>query len=227
VPRLRQLLAALAAAATPWAASAQPSISLSANVGAVSDYRFRGLSLSNRNPALQGGIDLEATSGLFAGAWASTIADYAGAEIEVDFYGGYGGSSGRLTYWLGIYAYVYPGGGDVNYLELIGHAEHPVGPVVIGVDAAYTPQQGNADNSNFYIAASVLFEIPQTGVSVQTRAGLEEGFYQSKLDWEIGLTYELAPVGGTISYVDSNYSGVDEAGHLSSGSIVLSVVLSL
>ena len=89
------LLAALLAGPVP--AAAQGGVDLSANLGLVSDYRFRGLSLSDRGPALQGGVDLEADMGLFAGAWASTIADYEGANAELDIYGGYAGSLAGLV----------------------------------------------------------------------------------------------------------------------------------
>src|SRR5437868_5986563 len=87
---------ALFAAALPAFAeepAPAPADPLSFNVGAVSEYRYRGISQSRLKPALQGGIDYAAPSGFYVGSWASTIKwikDAGGdADIEVDLYGGY------------------------------------------------------------------------------------------------------------------------------------------
>ena len=55
------------------AQAAAPESSLSFNVGAVSDYRYRGISQSRLQPALQGGVDYADKSGFYVGAWGSTI----------------------------------------------------------------------------------------------------------------------------------------------------------
>ena len=51
----------------------EPDYTLSFNVGAVTDYRYRGISQTRLNPALQGGIDFAHKSGFYVGTWASTI----------------------------------------------------------------------------------------------------------------------------------------------------------
>ena len=86
------------AAATPLAAStlATPALaadsSVTFNVGAVTDYRYRGISQTRLKPALQGGVDYSAGS-FYVGAWGSTIQwikDGGGrADVEIDIYGGY------------------------------------------------------------------------------------------------------------------------------------------
>jgi uncharacterized protein (TIGR02001 family) len=103
-------LAAVAAAAiVPAAAQAQ----VAYNVGAVSDYRYRGISQSRLKPALQGGVDYTAGA-FYVGAWASTIKwikdGGGGANAELDLYGGYKGEITKgLTYDAGLLAYIYPG----------------------------------------------------------------------------------------------------------------------
>src|ERR1051325_9913354 len=77
---------AAAAAALLWTASAAAA-DLSGEAGVVSDYRYRGVSLSNGNPALQASVTLEHNSGLYATAWGSTLGH--GTQTEVDFTGGY------------------------------------------------------------------------------------------------------------------------------------------
>ena len=71
----------------------EPDYTLSFNVGAVTDYRYRGISQSRLKPALQGGADFAHKSGFYVGTWASTIKwikDAGGdAPAELDLYGGY------------------------------------------------------------------------------------------------------------------------------------------
>jgi uncharacterized protein (TIGR02001 family) len=86
--------------------------SASFNASATTDYRYRGLSQSRLEPALQGGVDVVA-GGLYAGVWASTIRwieDAGGdANVEMDVYGGY---RTEVSYGLaldaGLLHYRYP-----------------------------------------------------------------------------------------------------------------------
>lgn len=62
-----------------------------ADVSLVSDYRFNGVSNSNRGPALQAGLTYEHESGAYVGSWASNV-DFGGedpSKLEVDFFAGY------------------------------------------------------------------------------------------------------------------------------------------
>ena len=115
---------AVAAAIMPFAASAADSPhTLTGNVGLYSQYIFRGLTQTNREPAIQGGFDYSHASGFYAGTWASNIswlrdggAYSAGGSGEFDFYGGYKGAIGNsdISYDLGTLYYWYPG--DANTL---------------------------------------------------------------------------------------------------------------
>ena len=98
------------------AAAPEPEYTLAYNVGAVTEYRFRGLAQTSFKPALQGGIDYTHKSGIYLGAWASNVSwvkDFNGATkgtLELDLYGGYKGSiSKELSYDLGFITYQYPG----------------------------------------------------------------------------------------------------------------------
>ena len=73
-----------------------PEFTITGNVGFFSQYIFRGLTQTNRQPALQGGFDVAHKSGAYLGTWASNIAwlkdsgQYSdGGSLEWDFYGGY------------------------------------------------------------------------------------------------------------------------------------------
>jgi len=108
--------AALAQAAAPAAAAPEPEYTLAYNIGAVTDYRFRGIAQTSKKPALQGGIDFSHKSGFYLGAWASNVKwvkDFNGAtkgSYELDLYGGFKKEvMADLTVDVGFITYRYPG----------------------------------------------------------------------------------------------------------------------
>jgi uncharacterized protein (TIGR02001 family) len=103
-------------AAFAQAKPAEPDYTLAYNIGAVSDYRFRGVTQTNYGPAIQGGVDFAHKSGFYVGAWASNVKwvkQVNGAskgDYEVDLYGGYKGEiKPGLSYDVGAITYQYPG----------------------------------------------------------------------------------------------------------------------
>ncbi|WP_340317564.1 TorF family putative porin [Rhizorhabdus argentea] len=202
--------------------SAAP-IAISYNLAIVSDYRFRGLSLTNRDPAVQGGVDVVFSSGFFAGTWASNIADYGGSKIEIDVYAGYGGELAGLSYSAGAYAYLYPGGNDVNYVELQSTLAKTVGPLTTTLTLAYTPDQSNTTRDNFYAGLGADVAVGSLPLTASFAVGRENGGYDEKWDWSAGLTWKLDLLEISASYVDSNYKGELEAGHNGGAGAVLSV----
>ena len=103
------------AADEPAAPAAEPASphTLTGNLGFVSDYRFRGISQTAKQPAIQGGFDYAHSSGFYAGTWASNVSHYSytNANMEWDFYAGY---NYKVTDDIGLTAgglyYFYPGG---------------------------------------------------------------------------------------------------------------------
>jgi uncharacterized protein (TIGR02001 family) len=114
--------AAMAASATVFAQTAatpaapEPDYTLAFNVGAVTDYRFRGIAQTSKKPAIQGGIDFTHKSGIYLGTFLSNVKwvkDFNGATkgaYELDLYGGYRGEIVKdFTYDIGFITYRYPG----------------------------------------------------------------------------------------------------------------------
>jgi uncharacterized protein (TIGR02001 family) len=89
--------------------------SVSGNVGLFSDYIFRGYTQTNHQAALQGGFDLEHTSGFYAGVWASNVKWTTQSDImtdnslEIDVYGGYATEFNGVGVDVGLLQYYYPG----------------------------------------------------------------------------------------------------------------------
>jgi uncharacterized protein (TIGR02001 family) len=105
-------LVLLALAGTAAHAADTPSLTTTANVNLVSDYRFRGITQTWGKPAVQGGADLVWANGFYLGTWASNVSGntYPGGSLEIDTYGGYNGKIGEDFGWTaGVYAYWYPG----------------------------------------------------------------------------------------------------------------------
>jgi uncharacterized protein (TIGR02001 family) len=124
------VLGALAAPSFVFAADAAPvsNLTVAYNVGLYSQYIFRGLTQTDRKPALQGGVDLTHSSGFYLGAWGSNISwlrdkygvgqtDEAetfyksGGNLELDLYGGFRTELGKsgVGIDLGALQYWYPG----------------------------------------------------------------------------------------------------------------------
>jgi uncharacterized protein (TIGR02001 family) len=109
------------------AAAPEPS-PVTANVTIVNDYRYRGISQSNFQPAIQGGFDYAHESGFYIGNWNSSISwlsdSYSaattpasiGAPLEMDFYAGFKKeliAPGFATD-IGVLQYYYPISGSLN-----------------------------------------------------------------------------------------------------------------
>lgn len=160
--RVASLVTFAAAALAPVAASAADGFSF--NAGAVTDYRYRGLSQSRLEPALQGGADFT-KGGFYVGTWASTIKwikDSGGdGNVEVDLYGGYKGSVNKdLSFDVGVLSYQYPSNDlavDATTHEVYGALTF--GPVTAKYSHSVSNLFGTADSKNSgYLDLSGSFE---------------------------------------------------------------------
>lgn len=213
----------LPAAARAQGEAGTPAVSISYNAAIVSDYRFRGISYTNRKPAVQGGADVSFASGWFAGTWLSSIANYGGAHAEVDLYGGYAGDIGGWKYSATVLGYVYPNGRDTDYVELQSTLARTLGPVTTTLTVAYTPDQWNTDRDNLYTSLGADVAILGTPLTASASVGRENGSYDEKWDWSAGLSYQLDKLEISASYIDSNYKGALEAGKNARATALLSV----
>jgi uncharacterized protein (TIGR02001 family) len=157
------LAAAVAAlgAGLPTAANADVAF----NVGAVTDYRYRGISQTRVKPAIQGGVDFS-QGGLYLGAWASTIKWVkdagGGSDVEIDLYGGYKGELSKgLGYDVGVLTYIYPShdlSPKPNTTEIYGALSF--GPATLKYSHSVTNLFGVADSKNsYYLDLSASFDL--------------------------------------------------------------------
>lgn len=107
--RSKILLVALGLAASPSAFATD----ISANIGVMSDYIFRGIK-QNTSASAYAGLDFEHSSGLYVGTWGAEV----GEGIEYDLYAGYSGSIGDFSYGIGYTGYFYTDDFDDTYQEI-------------------------------------------------------------------------------------------------------------
>lgn len=230
----------LAAIAMPSAAAAQdaegtPDFTVSGSISLVSDYRFRGISQSNKGAAVQGGISVAHKTGFYAGFWSSSLAGwgtFGGPNVELDLFGGYTLALGDATLDLGLTWYMYPGGASKSdFAELSAKLSGTAGPVDLTAGIAFAPKQealGNWSNhpdsrpgdseSNLYLFGDAAFGIPSTPVTLKAHLGYSDGNpglgpngtsiapTGSYFDWLLGADIAVGPVTFGIAYVDTDIS---------------------
>jgi uncharacterized protein (TIGR02001 family) len=154
------LIAAAIASLASVAQAAEPESTLAFNAGVVSDYRYRGISQSRLQPALQGGVDYTDKSGFYVGAWGSTIKwikdtpSVTAGATELDVYGGYKGAVGDVAYDVGFLRYEYANnnyknaGVNANTNEIYGAVTY--GLFTAKYSHAISNLFGNVDSKNSY-----------------------------------------------------------------------------
>jgi uncharacterized protein (TIGR02001 family) len=215
--------------------TAPPSdITFSGYVQGVTDYRFRGLSASGGDPAIQGSINLNHASGFYAGAWASSIQDAVNpatgantGEVELDLYAGWTGEvTPGLTLDAGMLRYVYTTNefGPADYWEPYASLATTYGPVNAKVGVAYAWKQraldtdGDGDkDDNLYLFTDISAGIPTTPITLNAHLGWADGAQDpdfltgaaarqgSGFDYSVGATYNVTD---KLS-VGAAYVGVD------------------
>lgn len=218
--KLKTLMIAMALAAPfaalPGLAHAQeaaeeevtPTWDISGEVGVATDYRFRGISLSGKEPEVTGSFSVAHSSGLYGSVWASNVELGSGKadDLEADWTLGYSRDVGAINLDVGGIYYSYLDNSDLNYFEVYGAVGTKVGPADMKVGVAYAPAQdniGGVDNTYVYVSGEV--PLGQGPVSLHGTFGIEDGaFGDSKKDWNVGLSIDLGSgLTGSVDYVDT------------------------
>ncbi|TAL52534.1 MAG: hypothetical protein EPN80_18830 [Pandoraea sp.] len=246
-------MAGMTGAARAQSASAGPAsaLTITANVGLASDYRFRGISQTDKNPAVQGGFDLTHTSGLYAGVWASNISwisdgnSAVSAPIEMDFYGGYRGEIVKgLTFDVGGLQYYYPGSYPSNQYFPRPHtfelyAQLGYGPFTLKYSNSLTrlfglvnPVTGASTTNSGYLDLTGNFDLGWWGLSATGHVGHQfvHNYSQaSYTDWKIALNKDLGKgFSASLAYIDTNakksvYSAANNGRFLGGATVVASI----
>jgi len=191
--------------------------SFSATGYLVSDYNFRGVSQTEKDPVFQLQGDYAHSSGFYAGIWASPVefGDELGTDNEVDFYVGYGWSMGES--WgadVSVLRYTYYGGndpGDLEYTEVIGKLTYAE---TVTLTVGYSNDVFALDDDGLYVSLGFEKDI---GRDFTLSASLgnytfADGLTEPKdnyIDFSVGLSHPLGPFDFSVSYVGTNGAGRD------------------
>ncbi|WP_444899304.1 TorF family putative porin [Microbulbifer sp. VAAC004] len=199
---------------TSSSSSQEEGISFSANLGMVSDYRFRGISQKDRNPAIQGGLDLDFGNGFYVGTWASQV-DFAygfdETDYEQDFYGGFSADiNDSISYDVGYIYYAYHGSDqDEDYWEIYGNLS--ISDLTLGV--AYSPDYWAQSDEFYYTFAEYSFSLP-ADLSLDLHVGYNifmersEFLYEDDdyIDYSVTLSRDFGGLNLSAAYVGTDVS---------------------
>jgi len=97
------------AAPAPVAVEEKSDIEISANMGFVTRYIWRGMDQNlGKTPAVQAGIDVS-YKGFYVGTWGSNVDFGTNTNMELDVYAGYANEIAGIGFDIGFISYLYPG----------------------------------------------------------------------------------------------------------------------
>lgn len=217
-------MAATAVLAFGVAAQAQDAPSVSFNVGAASDYVFRGYSQTDSKPQVYGGADLGI--GIFyAGAWISNVDFGDSTDMEYDIYAGFKPTLGPVSLDIGLLRYGYTNqedGADLDFWEGKLAGSVAAGNGTLGAALFYTPENFGQTGQATYVELNGSMPLAEK-ISVSGALGHQalegDGDYET---WNLGLGYAINDTFGIdVRYWDTNVKKSDDPGKLTSGRVVV------
>ena len=195
-----------------WSAPAQAA-EITGYAVLTTDYVFRGISYSDGHAAAQLGGEIEIDSGLYFGAWASTVDLARGAairrDLEVDYYIGYGlDVAKRWRVGANVVSYNFPGTKgpfDYDYVEYSINCNYDDR---VWFEYSYSPDlfHSGASTHNYEIYAEWQ---PGGNVTVGGGAGLYDVSELAGADysyWQLGITHPLGLADVDLRYFDTSDS---------------------
>ncbi len=191
----------------------------STTLGIVTDYRYRGLSQTDRHPAIQGSFDWSHESGFYLGVWGSNV-DFQeggtnsgnGASTEFDWYGGYGTEFMGFSLDAGVLYYTYPGAANglgYDFVEYNGHIGYSWNIISVTAGINYSPEffalSDGATYSTFDGEVDLGHNLSVIGhwghQEVDNNATYTHPDYN---DWSLGAAYSTNGFDFKLLYVDTD-----------------------
>ena len=228
--------ASVFAAAPAFAQDETPAFKITGSATLATEYNLRGISQSDLDPAIQGGITVTSAPGIYVGTWASSLAgngSWGGSNMELDVIAGYSTSVGPATLDGGVIYYVYPGTTGHDYFEIYGSVAGKVGPVNAKLGTYWAPPQTNitgigpSKGNNIWVYTDLGLPIGGTPVTLKGHVGYSSGdsiytWGKDVVDWAVGADLAYGPLTLNVSYVgtdmdrtfaDTFYGAGTEPGH--------------
>lgn len=185
----RSTVSALGASVALFAFSSQAmadDFTWSVNIGGTSDYIFRGISQTNEEAAIQGGLDIGYKI-FYAGIWASRVDEVVpGADMEYDLYAGIKPVWGPATFDFGVIYYGYTDQkgthslngvdftpADVDYWEFKAGVSGEILPkLTAGFTVFYSPEQTLETGETWTFEGALAYALPKFWIFDPTVSGL-------------------------------------------------------
>ena len=185
-----------------------PDVQVAYNVGAQSDYIFRGISQTDRGSSGFAGVDATYKNQFYLGAWTSNV-DFSpsgdpSTRQEYDLYGGWRPVLAGFNFDLGYIYYGYtkqPRGLRESYSEGYLKVSRAIGPVTLGLATYRSPDFPGISRRAHYEEFNAAYAI-DTSWSVSGAAG-RQAISQASEDeagsrhdftyrtWNAGVTYAV------------------------------------
>lgn len=204
----------LSGLALAFAVTGAQAAEVSGTVGFTSDYRSRGISQTSGDAAIQGSLDAAFDNGVYIGAWGSNVDWGDDANLEIDYYIGYGADiNDDLSYDVSFNYYTYPGYDAANsdYAEIIAGLYYGD----LAATFAFSNDYANLDESAQYVALDYSIAV-NDDISVDLHVGHSFGDYWGKADIDdyqdasISVSGSVAGVDLSASYLINNIDSADE-----------------
>ena len=186
---------------------------LSASATAVTDYRFRGISRSDGQPALQGSVAFDHPVGFFAGLFASTVDLEAAPNVRVEAFvqAGYARRlDADLSWELGAGYYSYHGG-----TSALNYAEGFVGVTwrTLNARVSYAPDYYNSGARATYVEVNASRALSER-IALFAHAGVTyfagsftPGRSRSRVEARFGVSVDLQVMSLELSAVATDIPG--------------------
>ena len=185
----------------------------------ATQYRFRGVTQTDEEPAVQGSIDYSHDCGIYFGIWGSNVDfnDDDEAHLELDVFGGYKYQCGCLTIDLGAIAYLYPGADsslDYNYIEFLLAASYDFDIFSLTGSVNYSPDFFASSGHALYPQLAIHIPL-YCQLAVIAHVGYQTVEYNHAFelpdytDWGVGVELDILQFTFKLEYIDTDLSIVD------------------
>ena len=207
--------------------------SFSGNVGAYSDYRFRGISQTQEDPAIQADVTVKHDSGFKFNVWSSNV-DFntvKGGSQEVDLTAAYQHQlTKELSVETGFIYYLYPGSSQdlhYDYSEAYASLGYDFGKFSLTPSVNVSSDFFGASGTAWYPHIGLQVPLPQqftldAGVGRQYVHDAAAYGVPDYTDWMLGGHYDFSGNTVSLKYQDTSISN-DRCSVGCSATVVLSI----
>jgi uncharacterized protein (TIGR02001 family) len=139
---------------------------INAEVALTTDYRFRGISQTDEEAAVQGGFTVDHKTGVYGGVWASSMQ----SGSEVDYFAGYNFDLASLNIGAEYRYYDYTG----DYAVDPDYDEWSLTASAMGASVGVIYSEDYSGSGSEYIRYGVAYTVPVGPVSFHAHAGLND-----------------------------------------------------